>query len=107
MELLVVLILALIVLGPQQLPAAARKLAKLTRDLRRMWAEVSTDFARELDVEEAMDDIRSVTDTVKTIRRPLSPVELLLEQTTTSDTPLTAQPTTVTTAEEGSNASDT
>ncbi|MBC8446991.1 MAG: twin-arginine translocase subunit TatB [Chloroflexi bacterium] len=104
MELLVVLVLALIVLGPRQLPDAARKLAKLTRDLRRMWTEVSTDFAREMNVEEALGDIRSVTDTVKTIRRPPSPARLLLDKTTTSDTPVTPQPTA---AQEGSNASDT
>jgi len=34
MELLVVLVLALIVLVPRQLPEAARKLGKLMRDLR-------------------------------------------------------------------------
>lgn len=103
MELLVVLILALIVLGPHQLPAVARKLAKFTRDLRRMWAEVSTDFARELNAEEALADLRSVTDTVKIMRQPPSPARLLLDEVAGSEAPVTSPPTT---AQEDSHTSD-
>ena len=78
MELLLILVLALIVMGPRQLPQAARKLATLLRDLRRMWTELSTDFARELNVEEAMGgDLRTITDTVNSLRRRPSPANLL------------------------------
>jgi len=78
MELLLILVLALIVMGPRQLPQAARKLAILMRDLRRMWTELSTDFARELNVEEALgSDLRTITDTVSNLRRRPSPAALL------------------------------
>ena len=78
MELLLILVLALIVMGPRQLPQAARKLAPLLRDLRRMGTELSRDFARELNVEEAMgSDLRTITDTVSGLRRRPSPASLL------------------------------
>jgi len=93
MELLVILILALIVLGPRQLPVAGRKLGRLMRDLRRMWIEVSTEFSRELSMDEAMDDMRTVTDTINSIRHPPSPTALLLKEAS-GDSPAAPQPAT-------------
>ena len=90
MELLVVLMLALIVLGPRQLPEAGRKLGKLMRDLRQMWTEVSSEISRELDVSDAVDDIRA---TIDSIRHPLSPTALLLDENVVSDSTTVAQPT--------------
>jgi sec-independent protein translocase protein TatB len=106
MELLVVLVLALIVLGPRQLPEAARKLGKLMRDLRGMWTEVSSDFARELNVDEAMGDIRSVTDVVNTLRRAPSPTALLIDQITASTSAPASQPSGAQAQEGGGNSSD-
>lgn len=77
MELLLILVLALIVVGPRQLPALARRLAVMVRKLRRMWTEVSTDFARELNMEDQVGDFRSVTDAIGTVRRTRSPAALL------------------------------
>ena len=77
MELLLILVLAVIVVGPRQLPAIARQLATLTRKLRRMWAEVSTDFARDLNMEDQVGDIRSVTNAIGTVRRTRSPAALI------------------------------
>jgi len=77
MELLLVLVLALIVMGPRQLPAAARKIATMVRKLRRMWAEVSTDIARELNMEDQLGDIRNVTDAIGTVRKTRSPAALI------------------------------
>lgn len=78
MELMVILLLALVVLGPRQLPEVARKLAGLLRDMRSMWTDVSSEFARELDVEDVMADVRSAANSVKTLRRPSSLASLLL-----------------------------
>lgn len=79
MELLLILVLALIVVGPRQLPDVARRLARLLRKIRGMWAEVSTDLARELNVEDALGDIdiRSVTGAMGSLRRGSSPTRLL------------------------------
>ncbi len=49
MELLVVLLLAFIVLGPERMVHAARMLGKLTRELRRMTSEVTVMVQEEVD----------------------------------------------------------
>ena len=85
MELLVILVLALIVVGPRQLPEAARKLARLVGDLRRMWTEVSADFASQLNIDDAAGDLRTISDTVKSLGRPTSPASLLLDGSTGSE----------------------
>lgn len=104
MELLVILILALIVLGPRRLPEAGRKLGRFMRDLRRMWLEVSTEFSRELNLSEATEDIRTAVETINSIRHPPSPAALLQgEDAKTSDAPAMTQPAT---AQEDDKAGD-
>ncbi len=49
LELLVVLLLAFIVLGPERMVHAARMLGKLTRELRRMTSEVTVMVQEEVD----------------------------------------------------------
>ena len=49
MELVVVLLLAFIVLGPERMVDAARKLGKLTAELRRMTSEVTDMVQEEVD----------------------------------------------------------
>jgi Tat protein translocase TatB subunit len=49
-ELLIIALLAAIILGPQRLAESARKLGRLTRDLRHYFRELSGDFSRELEV---------------------------------------------------------
>jgi len=51
-ELLIILIVALLVLGPEKLPGLARSLGKGMGELRR----ISTDFQRALNVETALDE---------------------------------------------------
>jgi sec-independent protein translocase protein TatB len=77
MELLLILVLALLVVGPRRLPEAARKLAKILREMRRMWTDVSTDFAKELSIEGASEDFRTIAETVGTLRHAGSPAKLL------------------------------
>ncbi len=62
-ELLVILLVALIVLGPEKLPEAARKLGGFMRELRRM----SAGFQAE--VRDALrEPVEAVNDTVQTVR---------------------------------------
>jgi Tat protein translocase TatB subunit len=51
LELLLILALALIVLGPAKLPEVARQIGRVVRDLRHVTAEVTREFQRSLDVE--------------------------------------------------------
>jgi sec-independent protein translocase protein TatB len=62
-ELLVILVIALIVLGPEKLPDAVRRAGRIYGELRRM----SSGFQAELRdaIDEPMKEIRSTTDLVK------------------------------------------
>ena len=53
-ELLIILVVALLVLGPEKLPGLARTLGRAMGEFRRM----STDFQRTLNVEAALDEDR-------------------------------------------------
>lgn len=53
-ELLIILVVALLVLGPEKLPGLARTLGKTMGELRR----ISTDFQRTLNVEAALNETR-------------------------------------------------
>ena len=50
-ELLLLAVVALIVLGPERLPALARTAGRLTRQARRAWQSLQTELQTELDAE--------------------------------------------------------
>ena len=62
-ELIVILIIALIVLGPDKLPDAIRRAGRLYGELRRMSSGFQSELRDALD--EPMRDVRSTTDLVK------------------------------------------
>lgn len=51
MELMVILVLALIVLGPAKLPEIAGQVGRVVRDFRRMTGDLSSEFNRTLSLE--------------------------------------------------------
>lgn len=51
-ELLLIAVVALLVLGPERMPAAARTVGALLRRARQGWASVRDEVARELNAEE-------------------------------------------------------
>jgi sec-independent protein translocase protein TatB len=57
-ELLILGVVALVVLGPEKLPAAARTLGALVRKARQSWQSVRGEFERELATEELARSIR-------------------------------------------------
>jgi sec-independent protein translocase protein TatB len=61
-ELLVILVLAAIVLGPERLARTARELGKLVRNLKAYFGSLSDELKSELDV---LDEIKKVGDQVK------------------------------------------
>jgi sec-independent protein translocase protein TatB len=75
-ELIVILLLALLVVGPERLPEMARQLGKLLRDVRRAYENLTRDLGPELtsiqkstqELRESVESVRSIPDDlVKTI----------------------------------------
>jgi sec-independent protein translocase protein TatB len=67
-ELLVILLLALLVVGPERLPEIARKLGALVRDLRKMYEDAGRDLNSDLgSVLETVQQVREQVDSVASI----------------------------------------
>jgi sec-independent protein translocase protein TatB len=67
-ELIVILLLALLVVGPERLPELARKLAKILRDVRKAYENLSQDLGPELmSFQQATQEIRESVESVRTI----------------------------------------
>jgi len=89
-EFLIILLVALVVLGPTRLPEAARQIGKVLGDFRRM----SASFQREM--QSAMNDPvskvtgtptpKSISDVTKVAAPPADPVTPSTEQTPKADT---------------------
>lgn len=68
LELLVILILALLVVGPERLPQLARDLAKALRSVRRVYENLSRDLGPEfISIQKTTEEIRSSVESIKTI----------------------------------------
>jgi sec-independent protein translocase protein TatB len=63
-EILLVVLLAAIVLGPSRLALAARELGKLIRNFKNYFKALSDDLGRELDL---MEELKDVKDELKKI----------------------------------------
>jgi sec-independent protein translocase protein TatB len=71
-ELIVILLLALIVVGPERLPEMAQKLAKALRDFRKMYENLTKDLGPELmAVQDATKEIVESVDAVRTIPKEM------------------------------------
>jgi sec-independent protein translocase protein TatB len=75
-ELLILLAVALIVVGPQDLPKVARWLARALRNMRNMIQE----FSSELNIEEDIKEIRKAGDLLKESVREINPVTELTDE---------------------------
>jgi len=80
-EIALILLVALLVVGPERLPGLARKLGLWINRARKIFSEVKGDVERELRMEElkhsltqpdAVDDMRKLADRVKAINADLS-----------------------------------
>lgn len=80
-EIALILLIALLVVGPERLPGLARKLGVWINRARRIFSEVKGDVERELRMEElkhslrqpdAVDDMKKLADRVKAINADLS-----------------------------------
>lgn len=67
-ELIVILLLALIVVGPERLPELGRKLGKTLRDLRQLYDNLTSDLGPELmSIQRTTQELRDSVDAVRSI----------------------------------------
>ena len=75
-ELLIVLAVALVVVGPQDLPKVARWLARVLRSIRDMIQQ----FSSELNIEEEIKEVKNAGEMLKESVRELNPVAELTDE---------------------------
>ncbi len=69
-ELIVILLLALLVVGPERLPEMGRKLAKILRDVRQAYENLTQDLGPELQsLQQTTKELRESVDSVRSIPR--------------------------------------
>jgi len=73
LELVVILLLALLVVGPERLPQLARDLAKLLRSARRVYENLSRDFGPELvSIQKTTEELRTSVESIRAIPREVA-----------------------------------
>ncbi|MDD3824806.1 MAG: twin-arginine translocase TatA/TatE family subunit [Anaerolineae bacterium] len=71
-ELIVILLLALLVVGPERLPEMGRKLAKTLRDVRQMYENLTKDLGPELmSLQQTTRELRESVESVRTIPKDM------------------------------------
>ena len=70
-ELLIILLVAFLVVGPKDLPKVARALARFIRYLKTKWAE----FLEETELDDTMKEFRAAGDEIKQAAKEASPLE--------------------------------
>ena len=73
-ELLLILVIAFVVVGPNDLPKVARAIAKVLRQLKGMYAEVKSELDLDTELSQIKDQVRTQTpalDDLSEIRREI------------------------------------
>jgi sec-independent protein translocase protein TatB len=84
-ELIVILLLALLVVGPERLPEMGRKLAKTLRDVRKAYENLTKDLGPELmSIQQATQELRDSVQAVKSI--PQDAVKSVVDAADLEDT---------------------
>lgn len=84
-ELVVILLLALLVVGPERLPELGRKLAKTLRDVRKAYENLTKDLGPELmSIQQATQELRESVQSVKSI--PQDAVKSVVDAADLDDT---------------------
>ena len=61
-EFLVVVVLAVLVLGPDKLPEAMKDFARFVKKIKKMWRDATADITKELEMEEMKEEIQKYKD---------------------------------------------
>ena len=64
-EVILVLVVAVIVIGPQRLPGMARKIGRVYRNFKRITGDLTKEFKEAIDVEEEVEEMKKAVDEVK------------------------------------------
>jgi sec-independent protein translocase protein TatB len=67
-ELLVVIVLAVLVLGPDKLPEAMRDLARLIKKIKKWWRDATADITKELEMEEMKEEVAKYKEEIKKLQ---------------------------------------
>ncbi len=67
-ELLVIVVLAILVLGPDKLPEAMKETAKAIKKIKKMWRDATSDITRELELEEMKEEMQKYKDELKKLQ---------------------------------------
>jgi sec-independent protein translocase protein TatB len=67
-ELLVVIVLAVLVLGPDKLPEAMRDLARLIKKIKKWWRDATADITKELEMEEMKEEVAKYKEELKKLQ---------------------------------------
>jgi sec-independent protein translocase protein TatB len=71
-ELIVILLLALLVVGPERLPELARKLGETLRDVRQAYENLTQDLGPELEsIQQSTQDLRESVESVRSIPKDM------------------------------------
>jgi sec-independent protein translocase protein TatB len=91
LEIVLVVLIAFIVLGPDRIPGTMRQLGKWTRQLRETINNISRDYNTE--IREITGEITALQDEIRSIQRDLGGIATGFMTMTTSDTPPTRSDT--------------
>lgn len=78
-ELLLILVIAFVVVGPNDLPKVARAIAKVLRQLKGMYAEVKSELDLDTELSQIKDQVRTQTpalDDLSEIRREIRNIKV-------------------------------
>lgn len=84
-EVIIILLLALLVVGPERLPEMGRKLGKLLRDVRRMYENLSRDLGPEIaSIQQPIQELRESVESIRSI--PQEMVQTVVKAADLEDT---------------------
>ena len=101
-QLLLVLIIGLVVLGPERLPIAIKKVARLIKVLRRMSATVQLELNKELKLQELQDSLKKaeqsglktltpeLQESIDDLKRVTESIQKEIDSVTSTDTNINA-----------------
>ena len=78
-ELILMLVIAFVVVGPNDLPKAARAIAKVLRQLKGMYAEIKSELDLETELSQIKDQVRAqapALDDLAEIRREIQSIKV-------------------------------
>ncbi|NPA55033.1 MAG: twin-arginine translocase subunit TatB [Epsilonproteobacteria bacterium] len=64
-EFLVIVVLAILVLGPEKLPDALKDIARFIKKTKKMWRDATSDITKELEMEEMKEELKKYKDELK------------------------------------------